>query len=504
MKKLNLFFLSLLVLATIPGCNKTSTEIKSENYTPDWESLSKHNEAPEWFQDAKFGIYFHWGLYSVPAFGSEWYPRTMHLRGSRDYKYHIETYGELSEFGYHDFVPMFKAEKFDATEWAQLFKDAGAKFAGPCAQHHDGFAMWDSEVNPWNAKDKGPKVDITGELEKEIRKQGLKLITTFHHARLLQRNVGQPNSEDFNYDSHYPYDSAFATSTTDPELMKLYGIMSKEEFNAYWFDQLKEVIDQYSPDIIWFDSWLNLIPENTRQEFCAYYLNHSKKLNKDVVIAYKQHDIDSRVGVLDIEQGGKRDVSESSWMTDVTLSTRSWCYIEGQQYKTADLVVRNMIDVFSKNGVILLNISPKSDGTIPQEQQGVLREIGTWFKEYGEAVYNTRAWKKFGFGTAKASDGAHGGQKATLQYTASDVRFTLAKDNKAIYLFLLGKPEVGATVSLNDFVKHRYPAPTPIENITLLNSDVKVQWSIDDKNGLLTIPDAVYNDIANVFKLELE
>ena len=142
-----------------------------------------------------------------------------------------------------------------------------------------------------------------------------------------------------------------------------------DQFNQYWYDQLKEVIDQYSPDIIWFDSWLNLIPQKNRQEFAAYYLNEAKKKDQQVVIAYKQNDMPKSVGVLDIEQGGKKDLSETVWLTDVTLSKSSWCYTEGQKYKTADLVVRNMIDVWSKNGVVLLNISPKSDGEINPEQR---------------------------------------------------------------------------------------------------------------------------------------
>ena len=179
------------------GMSKTLAQM-GERYEASWESLSKHNEAPEWFKDAKLGIYFHWGVYSVPAFGSEWYPRNMYRPSRKEFKHHLETYGRQSEFGYHDFVPMFKAENFDAEEWVDLFQKAGARFAGPVAEHHDGFSMWDSKVNPWNAKNMGPKRDITGELAKAIRKRGMKLITTFHHARLLQRgtNLDDPGGSE--------------------------------------------------------------------------------------------------------------------------------------------------------------------------------------------------------------------------------------------------------------------------------------------------------------------
>ena len=217
-----------------------STNEETQEYKPEWESLAQHNEAPDWFQDAKFGIYFHWGVYSVPEFGSEWYPHWMHFENDSThwsdktsnidvmksiYNHHQKTYGPVSEFGYHDFVPMFKAEKFDPEVWADLFQKAGAKFAGPVAEHHDGFSMWDSNVTPWNAADKGPKRDITGELKKSFESRGIKLITTFHHARNLQRGTPDKVEE---WDSHYPLYPNMPPSSDDPELALLYGNIEKK------------------------------------------------------------------------------------------------------------------------------------------------------------------------------------------------------------------------------------------------------------------------------------
>ena len=165
-----------IVLAAVPALGE-------KEYKPTWESLTKHLD-PSWFDDAKFGIYFHWGVYSVPAYGNEWYSRNMYRKDSRENKYHLKKYGPLSQFGYKDFIPMFKAEKFDADEWAELFKKAGARFAGPVAEHADGFAMWDSRLTRWDCAEKGPGKDIVGALEKAIRKQGMKFITTFHHQWL--------------------------------------------------------------------------------------------------------------------------------------------------------------------------------------------------------------------------------------------------------------------------------------------------------------------------------
>ena len=268
---------SLLVM----GCvNAGRQSPRAEGpYTADLASLSRHNEAPEWFRDAKFGIYFHWGVYTVPAFGNEWYPRQMHFEGDPVYQHHLEHYGHPSEFGYHDFVPMFRAEHFDPGEWADLFVRAGARFAGPVAEHHDGFAMWDSDATPWNSREKGPRRDITGEMEKAIRKAGLKFICTFHHARNLQRYKGTEEEvitmeKNRHYQfrkSHYPLFPGMPPTLDDPEKNYLYGNIPEAQWlENVWYAKLVEVVDRYRPDLVYFDSWLNYIPDTMRLKFCSY------------------------------------------------------------------------------------------------------------------------------------------------------------------------------------------------------------------------------------------
>ncbi|MFI3321266.1 MAG: alpha-L-fucosidase [Rikenellaceae bacterium] len=495
----------LFTVAQFSSVNFAAT--KPKQYKANWESLSQHEEIPQWLSDAKLGIYFHWGLYSVPAFKSEWYPYHMYRKNEMIYKHHNETYGK--DFEYHQFADMFKAENFDAKEWAQLFKKSGARFAGPVAIHHDGYAMWDSKVNPWNTKTIGPMKDITGELLKELKKEGLKTITTFHHSRNLQRNADNPKewatsgNSNCGYNSHFAYDPDRATSSKDPKLAKLYGNIPDAEFQKYWYDLIKEVIDQYSPDMIWFDSWLNLIPEENRQKMAAYYFNEARKKKQGVTIGFKQCDMPIEVGIKDIEQGGKKELSERVWMTDVTLSRMSWSYINGQRYKTPELVLRNMIDVWSKNGVVLLNISPMANGTIPDAQRTVLTSIGEWLSKYGEAVYNTIPFDIHGYGSAAAKDNHHGGQTANVQYTSKDVRFTCSKDNKSMYMFFLGKPEPGR-LEISQLGSHRYPTRGKVKRVTLLGTDTEAKFEVTTNNAYITIPDVPMNEIATVFKFELE
>lgn len=503
--KTYLFFLALIMLTV--SC---ATEKK---YEPTWESLEKHNEAPEWFKDAKLGIYFHWGVYSVPAYGNEWYPRWMHFEWHDIGKHHWEKYGHPSEFGYHDFVPMFKAEHFDAEGWAELFVKAGARFAGPVAEHHDGFSMWDSEKTPWNAMDKGPKTDITGELKEALDKRGLKFITTFHHAKHLQRYSDlveeEMNSENtkgrhFRH-SHYPPFEGMPPASDDPELKYLYGNMPEDQWlEEIWFGKLKEVADKYRPDIMWFDSWLDQIPENYRQKYCAYYLNQAEEWGKEVVIIRKQDDLPLDVSVDDLEKSRKNELAEKAWMTDETISKGSWCYTNNLQIKAAPDVLHVLIDIVSKNGVLLLNISPKADGTIPQNQRDVLLAMGNWLDQYGEAIYDTRPWYTYGEGPVKEPEGHFRNKEEFLKikYSEKDIRYTTM--GNTIYATLMGKPRSGSGIMMESFAANSLPEPIEIKNISLLGADKDISWDLTDEGLNIIAPDADMDDIAVVFKIETE
>lgn len=480
-------------------------------YLPDWGSLATYDEAPEWFRDAKFGIYFHWGVYSVPEFGNEWYPRWIHFKGYKhrnmyDYHaYHLENYGHPSEFGYHDLVPMFKAEHFDAEEWALLFQAAGARFAGPVAEHHDGFSMWESDVTPWNVADMGPKVDITGELAREIRKRGMKLVTTFHHARNLQRyrDIAKEESTREGNDrqrfrlSHYPFYEGMPTTSDDPQLRLLYGNMEEQEWlDRMWLGKLHEVMDRYQPEMIWFDSWLNEIPESYRMQFCADYLNRAIDWGKDVIIVRKQDDMPISVSIEDFEKGRMDRLTESCWLTDDTLSLGSWSYTKDLQIKPTKTVLHSLIDIVSKNGCLLLNISPKADGTIPDNQKKVLMEMGEWLKVNGEAIYSTRPYSHFGEGPTRLAKG--GGFIKEVEYGPTDIRYTRSKDDQVLYAILLGWAGAGEEV-LCESIDARF---FNVKNIKLLGSDEEIQWKMVSKGLILTMPSNAPSEMALAFRIE--
>ena len=500
------------VVFAIVSCKNNSQSKTNETepkFEETWESLANIDREPEWFKDAKFGIYFHWGVYSVPAFDSEWYPRWMYTPGRENwggevFGYHEKTFGLVSNFNYHDFIPMFTAEHFDAKEWADLFKKSGAKFAGPVAQHHDGFAMWSSKVNPWNAKDMGPKKDILGELFAELKKNDMKTIATFHHARLLQRYATDTaawakNTPDPGWNSHYPYHPDYVTSTTNPKLRKLYGNIPTDEFHDYWLNQINEVVDNYAPDIIWFDSWLDEIPEYYRQKMVAHHFNTAISRGQNPIAAYKQEDLPANIGILDMEQGGKTELSNDYWMTDITISHGSWCYTNGQTYKNPSLVIRNMIDVWSKKGIVLLNISPMANGIIPDAQRDVLTAIGEWIEKHKEAVYETRAYSIFGYGDALFEASMFGGQTATIEYNQKDIRFAVSKNQKSLFIYSLGLPEPNKDIEIRTVIESK------IKQISVLGSGVALKWVVNNNKLTLTTPDAsAMDELATVFKVEFD
>jgi alpha-L-fucosidase len=496
MKINNLICLALVLLVA-------SCESKKKEYQPTFESLEQVNPVPEWFKDAKFGIYFHWGVFSVPAYANEWYPRNMYMKGSAENKHHLETYGEPEQWPYSNFItgakdkkgnfvqfgPKLKSEggNFDPEEWAQLFADAGAKFAGPVAEHHDGFSMWASKVNPWNSKDMGPGLDLAGLFTDAIRKRNMKVFMSMHHA--------------YNITGYYEA----VPPQSDPKLKILFGQQGKEKNEELWLNKHKEIIDFYKPDIIYQDFNLHKISQPVLLQFLAYYYNQAAKWNKEVVATFKDG-LNTKCAVLDYERGGPQDLTENYWLTDDAISSTSWCYTEGISYYSKISLLHAFIDRISKNGNMILNISPKADGTIPQEQKDVLLAMGDWLKKYGEAIYGTRAWEKYGEGPTKMG-AAHGVMGAPKPGTASDTRFTRTKDNSTLFAILLGWEKGQKEVKIKSLNPNRVDLKN-LKTVELINGAAGKYLPLtfkQDTGGLtVNLPDKSFEDMAYVLKLSFD
>ena len=470
-----------------------------QSYTAAWSSVDQHPPAPTWFQDAKFGIYYHWGVFSVPAFDNEWYPRNMYIGGSAANQHHIATYGDPSVWPYQNFIDgaRDKAGNFvqfapkltsaggnwDPVAWATLFKNAGARFAGPVAEHHDGYSMWASQANPWNSVAHGPKLDLVAQHAQAIRGQGLKFMASLHHA--------------YHFNGYYDH----VPAQSDPNLKILFAQQGTTAENQLWYNKLVEVIDGYLPDLIWQDFDLSLVQESDRLQFLAYYYNKAVAWNKDVVATYKDG-LDNKGEVFDYERGGPGGLLTPYWLTDDAISSSSWCYTVGLGYYTTQALLHSLIDRVSKGGNMLLNISPMADGTIPSQQQTILLGIGDWLGRFGESIYATRSWSSYGEGPTAMGGGSFTGPKAG---TPQDVRFTRSQDNTILYATALGWQ--GGTMTVTSLNSNQFNISSLISAQLLGNSAgsyINLPKPTQDSSGLhFAMPSstAPYSALAYTVKL---
>lgn len=381
------------------GKEKTIPAQTRADYQATWESLARW-ETPQWFKDAVFGIYWHWGPYSVAGFGySCWYGSSMYepdlgpdYRGGDCYKHHVETWGDpFTQFGYKDFIPLLTAAKWDPDEWAALFKDIGADFAGPVAEHHDNFSMWDSKVTMWNSVNMGPHRDIVGDIAKALKGQDVRFIVTFHNNGCNNWNYfnggrkGCPEGVDVNNPDYYglygePHDSPGA----------------HHRMCLKFYLKAMEVIDKYNPQMIWLEGCMDKeIIEQYMPKLMAYYFNKNGKMGRGVVVTHKGDELPLECSPLDFEGGGRKEPDRRKWQTDMPLPGCSWAYeytikmTPAEVDRNADALVDDIVDRTSKNGVTLLSIGPRADGTIPEYQVEMLKKLGGWMKVNKEALYGS-------------------------------------------------------------------------------------------------------------------
>jgi alpha-L-fucosidase len=454
-----------------------------------WESLERYT-VPEWYQDAKFGIFIHWGVYAVPAFGSEWYPRNMYQQGSKEFEHHVATYGPQSQFGYKDFIPKFQAERYEPEQWAELFRSAGAKFVVPVAEHHDGFPMYDTTLSKWCAAKMGPKRDLIGDLAAAVRRQGMVFGVSSHRAEHW-----------WFFDGGMKFDS----DVQDPRCAGLYGPARPEKgeppdkaFLDDWLARTCELVDKYQPQLVWFDWWIEQpIFQPYLQQIAAYYYNRGAEWGRGVAINYKHQAFPEGAAVFDVERGQLAGIRPLFWQTDTSISKNSWGYVGKQDYKTAGEIVGDLIDIASKNGALLLNIGPRPDGTIPEPEEQILREIGRWLAVNGEAIYGTRPWKQFGEGPTEVVAGSFNDTKRQ-PFTGQDLRFTTR--GNTLYAIALAWP--GAQVTIHSLGTGSPQAKGEVASVTLLGHDGKLDWSRNESGLTIRMPTQKPCDHAYALKID--
>lgn len=471
---------------------------RMSRYEADWNSL-KQFTVPEWYQDGKFGIFIHWGLYSVPAFGNEWYPRNMYQQGTKEFEHHVAVWGPQDKFGHKDFIPLFKADKYDPAHWARLLKQSGARFVVPVAEHHDGFAMYDSALSHWTAAKMGPKRDLIGELATAVRQQGLVFGVSSHRAEhwwfmnggmQFDSDVQNPQYLDF-YGPATPINQQPGNLDSQPR--------PNTGFLKDWLARCCELVDKYQPQLFWFDWWIEQLAfEPYLRQFAAYYYNQGLEWERGVAINYKNEAFPTGTAVYDIERGQLSEIRPSFWQTDTAISKNSWGYVTDQDYKTPTAIIHDLVDIVSKNGALLLNIGPRPDGTIPEPEEAILLEIGRWLAVNGEAIYGTHPWQVYGEGPTEIVAGGFNDTKREA-FTARDIRFT--RKGNVLFAILLDWPCTQALVqSLGSNSVHA----GVIQRVALLGGPANLHWSQDEHGLNVEMPSEKPCEHAYVLKIELQ
>jgi len=497
--------LGLSACNTTKNTTQTSTDTTPEVYEANITSLQQY-KTPQWFRDAKLGIYLHWGPYSVAEVG-EWYPRKMYIQGTEENKHHVENYGHPSEFGYKDLIPLWKAEKFDPDALVGLFKQAGAKYFTPVAVHHDNFDLWDSKHQEWNSVNHGPKKDLTGMWRDATLKHGLRFGVTTHLSRSYSwlntskladakgEKAGVPydgNDKNFSGLYHEQHSDTHPRAPLNPP----------KAWRDHWSARMKDLIDKYQPDHFYFDSAIPFRGEDNGQtgmDVIAHLYNTS--LNKydgeqQAVMAIKERPwqamYDDGMATLDYERGKVSHILSEPWQTDDSIG--DWGYRKKATYMETNLVIDKFIDIVSKNGNLLLNIPIKADGTLDKRATQTLEEMGQWMTANSEGIYGSRPWYLFGEGKVNEID--HKAQKSP--YTSKDIRFTTKDGN--LYAYALAWPGAGKTLRIKNITKGNMRIGL-VESVTMLGSNAKIKWQSAPDSLEIIMPKKPASDFAHGFKI---
>jgi alpha-L-fucosidase len=483
-------FLASLVVAAIAVNIKAAQSdtnlnlpVSSGPFTGTMDSLTNYS-CPDWFRNAKFGIWAHWGPQSVPMEG-DWYARKMYQQGSADYKDHLARWGHPSTNGWKDIIPLWKAEKWDPEKLIELYKKAGAKYFVSMGSHHDDFFLWNSKLHKWNAVQVGPHRDVVGEWQLAAKKNGLPFGVSEHLGASFSWFQDSHKSDRTGPLAGVPYDGAnsnnwelyhFPAATND----KSSWYTKDPRWQQQWYDEIKELVDDYHPDLLYSDGPVPFGNEVGLSQIANLY-NDSLKNNHGRLAVYNCKQPSGGRWVQDFERGVNGGINPYPWQTDTSIG--DWFYNRHWKYQPLSWTVHMLVDIVSKNGNLLLNVVLRPDGSLDPEVETMLLQLADWTAVNGEAIYGTRPWLVYGEGPMQVKGGAF---KENFTYSAKDIRFTTK--GKTLYAIALGWPDDGRFV-IKSLAKTDDVSANQIKRVELLGYEGKLKFTQTTEDLTVELPD---------------
>lgn len=488
--------LAVNVACVVGGHTQTqSLAIAPGRYQPTMESLAQY-QCPEWFRDAKFGIWAHWGPQSVPMDG-DWYARGMYEQGSGHNKYHVDHYGHPSKFGYKDIIPLWKAEKWDPARLMKLYKEAGAKYFVSMGTHHDNFFLWNSKIHRWNAAQMGPKQDVVAVWQREAKKNGLKFGVSEHLGASFTWFQSSHRSDKTGPLAGVAYDGA------DPKYADLYHeaaepgdtgwYSNNPKWQQQWYESIRELVDNYHPDLLYSDGAVPFGNEVGRSMIAHFYNSNAARNGGKLEAVYNCKQSSGGRWVEDLERGNMSRIDPHPWQTDTSIG--DWFYNRNWKYRPINWVVDSLVDNVSKNGNLLLNVVQRPDGSIDPEVERMLGQMAAWIKIHGEAIYASRPWLVYGEGAIHSRGGSF---SEDYGYSAEDIRFTTK--GPTLYAISLAYPKEDRLL-VRSLGKTDDKTQNEIKSVSLLGYKGRVSWSQTREGLLVQLPQQHVSDITVGLKI---
>jgi len=462
-------------------------------FKPTHESLKQYH-CPDWFRDAKLGIWSHWGPQAVPMAG-DWYARNMYIQGHRQYEHHLKRYGHPSEHGYKDIIPLWKAEKWDPDRLMALYKRAGARYFVSMGVHHDNFDLWNSKHNPWNAVEMGPKRDVVGDWQAAAKRNGLKFGVSEHLGASLTWFQTSHGADKEGPQAGKPYDGA------DPKLQSLYHFPSEPgdtnwyttnpRWHRIWFERIRDLIDGYKPDLLYTDGGVPFGNDWGRAMIAYLYNSDLARVGARPQVVYNCKQQSEGRWVDDLERGVMPGILPNPWQCDTSIG--DWYYNADWQYRGIAWTIHMLLDIVSKNGNLLLNVVQRPNGSLDSEVETLLGQMAEWMATNGEGVFGTRPWIAFGEGSTKARGGNFAEDYA---YTASDIRFTWKRG--VLYAYAMGKP-AGGSLTIRSLATKA--GAGRVRNVSVLGHKGKIEWRQDAEGLTVRLPSGPLSDVAIGLKI---